>query len=125
MAERLAEARVKHAGKQFLASQYRERCAPRLQKPSHLRRGIVPQKIEQQFGALCLSRCPRKRECNWAGNARLCKLRLARVLLYCSAVCAQAHAAICPHALQPPDRSRVRADLCEAGVQRRAAVAKL
>ena len=41
------------------------------------------------------------------------------------AVCAQAHAAICPHALQPPDRSRVRADLCEAGVQRRAAVAKL
>ena len=125
MAERLAEARMEHTGKQLLARQRRERFAPCLQKRPHLRRGILPQKIEQQPGPLRLSRCPRKRERSRAGNARLGKLHLARVLQQRSAVCAQTDAAVGPDALQPPDGGRVRADLREAGVQRRAAVAEL
>ena len=125
MAECPAEARMEHTGKQLLAGERRERFAPRLQERSHLRRGIVPQKIEQQLRRLRLSRRPRKCERDRAGNARLGELYLARVLLHRSAVRAQAHAAVSPDALQPSDGGRVRADLREAGVQRRAAVAEL
>ena len=116
---------MEHPGQRVLGRQLREGGFPRGEQRQDLRLGIGPQQVEQQLRRLRLPRLPREGERSRTGDARLRKLRFARVLLHGPAARAQADMAVGPHALEPADGGRVRADLREAGVQRRAAVAEL